>query len=249
MDRSVLSMRWRDAAFAHWPADATALARVLPDGLEVATPDGAAYLGVVPFVMSEIGVPGVPGGRSFPELNLRTYVRRDGERGVYFLSLDAADRLGVGVARALYALPYYRAELRVRRVEDDDDPPAVTVRSRRTHRDAPPARFDATCRATGAPFTPEAGSLAAFLTENYAFYATSGRGSDPVLLRGRIDHEPWTLRPASLDVRSNTLFRAAGLDRPTGDPVVHYSPGAAVTAGVVRPVDAGAPLGSAPERP
>jgi hypothetical protein len=240
-------MRWRDVAFAHWPVDPEAVARVLPEGLAVATHDGDAYLGVVPFVMSEIGVRGVPLGRSFPELNLRTYVRHDGERAVYFLSLDAADRLGVGVARAFYALPYYRAELRVERVASDGDAPAVTVRSRRTHRGAPPARFDATCRATGESFTPEPGSLAAFLTENYAFYATGSRGGARVLLRGRIDHEPWTLRPASIDVRSNSLFRAANLDRPDGDPLVHYSPGASVTAALAQPVDVDGPLGSARE--
>jgi hypothetical protein len=51
-----------------------------------------------------------------------------------------------------------------------------------------------------------------------------------------------------MDVRSNTLFAAAGLDRPPGDPLVHYSSGAAVTAGPVGPVEASAPLGSAPER-
>jgi len=215
-------MRWDDVVFAHWRVAPPAVSARLPDGVDVATHDGDAWLGVVGFVMSEIRPRGSPVGRSFPELNLRTYVTGpDGGRGVYFFSLDAADRLGVSVARGAFRLPYYRAEMR-----HDAADGTMTLRSRRTHPDAPPARFDASYRPTGGTDTPDPGTLTAFLTENYRFYTQGDR-----LYAGDIDHDPWPLAPATATIRSNTLFSASGFDTPDPEPVVHYSPGIDVTAG------------------
>ena len=219
----LLRMRWDDVVFAHWRVAPETVAARLPDDLTVATYDGDAWLGVVGFVMSEIRPRGSPVGRSFPELNLRTYVTGpDGGRGVYFFSLDAADRLGVSIARGAFRLPYYRAEMRHTRDPDG----TMTLRSRRTHPDVLPARFDASYTRTGEHDTPDPGTLEAFLTENYRFYT---EGSD--LYAGDIDHSPWPLADAAVTVRSNTLFLASGFDAPASEPTVHYSPGIDVTAG------------------
>ena len=51
---------------------------LLPEWLEADTFQGSAWLGAVPFWLDRIkirGVPTIPGLRSFPDLNLRTYVR------------------------------------------------------------------------------------------------------------------------------------------------------------------------------
>jgi uncharacterized protein YqjF (DUF2071 family) len=213
--RRWLEMTWRDGLFCHWPVDPAVVDETLPAGLSVATHDGDAYLGVVAFVMDDIRPRGVPVGLSFPELNLRTYVEGPNGPGVYFYNLDADDRLGVAVARRLFALPYYRAEMSATRVGDDG---SVRFRSRRTHRGVPSARFDATYGPAGEAFAAEPGSLAAFLLENYRFYAHGNR-----LYRGEIAHEPWTLREGTADVRENTLFAANGFERPDGDPLVHYA--------------------------
>jgi len=236
LGRRWLEMTWRDGLFAHWPVDPAVVAAALPDGLSVATHDGDAYLGVVPFVMDDIRPRGVPTGLSFPELNLRTYVEGPNGPGVYFHSLDADDRLGVAVARGLFRLPYYRAETDVRRGgadATDGDDRSVRFASRRVHRGVPHARFDATYSPAGEAFTPEPGSLPAFLLENYRFY-TAGSGGR--LYVGEIDHEPWTLRPATADVRANTLFAANGFDRPDGDPILHYAEPIDVTADRIRRV-------------
>src|ERR1019366_9762841 len=110
--RWVMTQRWNDLLFAHWPVPASSLAALLPDGLQVDTFAGSAWLGVVPFCMDRIrlrGLPSIPGTRSFPELNLRTYVRdpKTGTSGVFFLSLDAGNLLAVAFARSMYSLPYY----------------------------------------------------------------------------------------------------------------------------------------------
>ena len=237
--RRWLEMTWRDGLFAHWPVDPATVAAELPDGLSVATHDGDAYLGVVPFVMEDIRPRGVPTGLSFPELNLRTYVEGPNGPGVYFHSLDADDRLGVAVARGLFRLPYYRAETDVRRTAASDwigekganASDGVRFGSRRVHEGAPHARFDATYAPAGEAFTPEPGSLSAFLLENYRFYTAGESGR---LYVGEIDHDPWTLRPAEAEIRANTLFEANGFERPDGDPVLHYAEPIAVTADRIR---------------
>lgn len=203
-------MTWRDGLFAHWPVEPELVAGTLPDRLSVATYDGDAYLGVVAFVMDDIRPRGLPRGLSFPELNLRTYVEGPDGPGVYFYNLDADDPLGVAVARRLFALPYYRAEMRVRREADGG---RTHFRSHRTHRDAPPAGFDATYELRGPSRTADPGSLEAFLVENYRFYAQGSR-----LYKGEIDHEPWALRDATATFRRNGLFEANGFDRPDGEP-------------------------------
>ncbi|TKX74925.1 DUF2071 domain-containing protein [Halorubrum sp. GN11_10-6_MGM] len=281
LGRRWLEMTWRDGLFAHWPVDPATVAASLPGDLSVATHDGDAYLGVVPFVMDDIRPRGVPMGLSFPELNLRTYVEGPNGPGVYFHSLDADDRLGVAVARGVFRLPYYRAETDVRRseagdeidgigagdeidgigagdeidgigagdeidgsgAEDDignvgsgvgsDGETAVRFASRRVHRGAPHARFDATYAPAGEAFTPEPGSLPAFLLENYRFYTAGESGR---LYVGEIDHEPWTLRPAAAEIRANTLFAANGFEAPDGDPTLHYAEPIAVTADRLRRV-------------
>ncbi|QSG09999.1 YqjF family protein [Halapricum desulfuricans] len=224
--RHLLSMRWRDAVFAHWPVECDVIEPTLPEGLAVDTgPDGRAWLSVVGFVMADIRPRFSPIGRSFPELNLRTYVRHGDATGVYFYNLDADDRLSVALARRLFKLPYYRAEMRV--TERDGE---IRFRSYRTHEGVETAAFDATIEPQGAPEPVEPRSLAAFLVENYRFFVAG----DGALYEGAVSHEPWAIAPAELTVRENTLFSASGFDRPAGEPLVQYAPGEAVTAGRIR---------------
>jgi hypothetical protein len=225
---ALLEMTWRNTLFAHWPVDPAVVAERLPDGLTVDTHDGRAYLGVVPFEMADLRPRGSPVGLSFGELNLRTYVRRDGGAGVYFFNLDADDRLGVSVARSLFRLPYYRAEMRVGRRGE-----SVRFRSRRTHSGQPPLAFDAEYRPEGEVFTAEPGGLESFLVERYRFFTADDGGR---LWAGDIEHEPWRLRRATATVARNDCFEANGFEQPAGEPHLLYAEPIDVRAGRVRRV-------------
>ncbi|MCP4081054.1 MAG: DUF2071 domain-containing protein, partial [Planctomycetaceae bacterium] len=83
-------MEWNDLLFAHWPVSAETLAPHLPEGLEVDTLEGQAWIGLVPFQMADVAprfVPAIPGVSAFPEMNVRTYVTCRGKPGVWFFSL------------------------------------------------------------------------------------------------------------------------------------------------------------------
>jgi uncharacterized protein len=47
----VARMTWRELCFLHWRIDPQLLEPLLPDGLELDTFDGSAWIGVVPFRM------------------------------------------------------------------------------------------------------------------------------------------------------------------------------------------------------
>jgi uncharacterized protein YqjF (DUF2071 family) len=77
---------------------------------------------------------------------VRTYVTLDGRPGVYFFSLDAASPLAVIAARRTHRLPYFQAQMMVRRRHQ-----TVSYRSHRVDRDAGPAELELTYWPLGEP--------------------------------------------------------------------------------------------------
>ncbi|GGJ80391.1 hypothetical protein GCM10008939_25330 [Deinococcus aquiradiocola] len=210
-------MRWLELCFMHWAVDADVVARALPDGVTLDTWDGRAYLGVVPFRMEGIHPRftfDVPGLSAFPELNLRTYVTVNGVPGVWFFSLDAAQKIGVRLARTFFHLPYMDARMWTRREGD-----VIAYASARTHVGAPPARFGAAYRPVGEVFTARPGSLEDWLTSRYALFSADGRGR---VFRGDIHHGPWPLQGAEATLGVNTMAEQIGV-RLEGEPHLLYS--------------------------
>ncbi|WIV68329.1 YqjF family protein [Natrialbaceae archaeon AArc-T1-2] len=224
-----IAMGWRRLLFANWPLEPEAVDARLPDALAADTHEGRAWLSIVPFRNVDVRPRGLPAwlGLDLPELNLRTYVRCDGEPGVYFFSLDAEGIAGVLGARVTHYLPYYYARIGMRERND-----VVRFRTVRRHPGARPVLFDASYEPVGESFTPAPGSLAAFLTERYRYYSQDASGQ---VRYADVDHEPWTLQAATVTLEENTLFEANGFDEPAGSPVCYYSRGLDVTASRNRP--------------
>ena len=179
-------MQWLDLLFAHWRIDAELLRPLIPDALEVDLWAGEAWIGVVPFRMRGVGLQFLPGGTSFAELNVRTYVRHRGRAGVWFFSLDAASKLGVRLARRFFHLPYFDARMSIETAGD-----GFRYRSERTHRGAPAAGLEMTYSPAGPPMTPS--PLEEWLTARYSLFSADAEGH---LYRGDVAHTPWQLQPA-----------------------------------------------------
>lgn len=220
-----MRMNWHELLFMHWPVPVERLRPHVPDTLDLETFDGKAWLGVVPFRMSNVRprfVPLVPGVSAFPELNVRTYVTPGGTRdkpGVWFFSLDATSRVAVRVARWSYCLPYFDANISCA-ANGGVNTPTVRYSSRRVHRGAPPAELDMEYRPTGKVFEAEPGTLDYFLTERYCLYSADPRGT---LYRCEVAHPPWPLQPAEAKVRQNTMTRQLGFNPPDEPPLLHYA--------------------------
>ena len=113
-----MQQEWLDLLFLHWEIEANALRPHIPDELEIDTFGGKAWLAVVPFSMRGVAPRACPKPSvicDFPEINVRTYVIKDGKPGVWFFSLDVPHRLPVWIARTFFHLPYFRAQMRVER--------------------------------------------------------------------------------------------------------------------------------------
>jgi hypothetical protein len=211
-------MRWQQLLFMHWPVPADALRPMLPPELDLDTFDGSAWIGVVPFRMTHVRhrfSPPTPWLSALPELNVRTYVKHNGNGGVWFFSLDAASRITVRGARRVFHLPYFDARMSCRAIGNDAD-----YSSKRTHRNACPCEFKAKYRPTGPPRFAVPGSLDDFLTNRLSLYAADRRGR---IFRGDIEHPPWPLQPAEADIELNSMTDASGIKLPQTQPLLHYS--------------------------
>lgn len=207
---------WRHLLFAHWPIPRETLRSLVPPQLTLEEYDGTPWLGLTPFLLADFRprlLPPLPGLSTFPELNLRTYVRTGDKPGVFFFSLDAASRLAVLGARTLYRLPYHHARMRIR-LRDG----WFQFQSRRD--DDTSATFTARYRPIGPTFNAAPGSLEHFLTERYALYVVLKNGQ---LLRGDIHHRPWPLQPAEATFERNTIPAAHAITLPDLPPLLHFA--------------------------
>jgi uncharacterized protein YqjF (DUF2071 family) len=222
----VMRQRWNDLLFAHWPVPASVLRSLVPPAFELDTFDKKAWVGVVPFHISDFSVravPALPGVSAFAELNVRTYVTLDGKPGVYFFSLDAASAMAVTGARMLFNLPYYLASMNVS--EDGGD---ILYRSTRESTSRAMHGDHAQFAATYAPdepvaFIAEPGSLEYFLTERYCLYGVDHHAQP---FRLDIHHLPWRLQHAYADIGVNTMCEANGIPTEAfggATPFLHFS--------------------------
>jgi uncharacterized protein YqjF (DUF2071 family) len=206
-----MGQTWDDLLFSHYRVPVATLRTQVPEGLEVQEHSGSGWLGVAPFVVTGLRARGLlplPYASSFRELNVRTYVTRDDKPGIWFFSLDASSRLAVEAARRLYRLPYFHAEISVRRRGDE-----ILYDCSRDDGKA----FSATYGPNGEVFNAEPGTLEHFLTERYCLYAEHEGG----LYRAEIHHRPWPLQRAQARIELNTM--APFKVEPTEQPLFHHS--------------------------
>lgn len=195
---------WDDVLLAHWPVEAPALARLVPEPLELEERDGSAWLSVVALRVTVFF-------HSFAELNVRTYVRHGDATGVLFFTLDAGSPLAP-LAGAAYGLPYRWTRTRMSRRGG-----SVYFDSR----DETGGRLwqlTASYSGRGPVYRARPGGLEDWLVERRRLLTVS---------RGRvgsadIEHAPWPLQRAEVSFLANTLLQAPAV-RPLGEPLLQYA--------------------------
>ena len=222
---------WANIVWCHWPVDPAQVAAVLPAGLTPELFDGQAWVGLIPFSMERLRPVGPFGfvtrwlrSSDFGEVNVRTYVTGpDGQTGVWFCTLDADSVAAVAMANAAFGLPY--------RVATTNYTERDGVRRWRSTRRRDGAHAALTVTAATESPRPAAPGLEAFLFERYALY-TRWHGR---ILRGELSHEPWRVRPATLDECVHDTVDRAGF-RVDGDPHVFVGEPVNVTVYPMRTV-------------
>ncbi|MFN3149725.1 YqjF family protein [Bremerella sp.] len=222
--------RWRSLLFLHWPVPVETLQPLLPSGLEVDHYDGVAYVGVVPFAMEGVRNAWWPkwAAMTFLETNVRTYVYHGSQPGVYFLSLDAANRLAVWGARWFWGLPYYHAEMSLVRTGNEI--------AYETSRPGGNARHHVQYRIGPELGPSQPGTLEHFFLERYLLFLEH-RGA---LYSGQVHHVPYPAHDVELMEIEDSLANASGLMIPPGPPAfAHFSPGVDVEVFGLRPLNRG----------
>ncbi|MDQ4097591.1 MAG: DUF2071 domain-containing protein [Actinomycetota bacterium] len=214
---------WRTMTFLHWSYDVSLVRPLVPSRVELDTWEGKAWVSMTPFRMTNFRVGALaplPGLSTFPETNLRTYVRSgDGRDGLWFLSLEADSLATVVGASATYGVPYRWAEMTVEEGE--------TIRYRSRRRIGEPVGHDIRVR-MGRPCQPSA--LDDWLTGRWRAWTTIAG----VLASIPVEHAPWPLWDATVVDFEESLLDSVGLPKPEEPPLVHYSPGVSVRLGAPR---------------
>lgn len=216
----VQSQRWSNILFAHWPVLAADLRPRVPAPLELDTLEGEAWVGITPFCIRNLrlrGLPPLPLVSTFPEVDVRTYVRLDEKPGVFYFSLDAPNALVAAAAKMFYHMPYVTAE-----VEANTEGDHFHFRSRRERPDAPPVEFEGTYWPDSEVFRAEAGTREEWLIERWALYTVDREGE---IDRVEIHRPPWPLQQAQAELRCESLAAANGLTLPGPPPMLHLSTG------------------------
>jgi uncharacterized protein len=110
-----LYQEWKDVIFIHTKVEQELAASLIPPGLELDLVEGKAWLSFVIFhtpVSMLRTLPGMKVLPSFCELNLRTYVTRNGMPGIHFIHIKANKHLPVLTNKLFSLLPYQYAPIR-----------------------------------------------------------------------------------------------------------------------------------------
>ena len=220
---AVMRQEWRELAYIHFEYDPQTVQALLPRGLAVDTWDGRAWVGLIPFSMRRISfplTPAVPYLGSFPEVNVRTYVIRDGVPGVWFFSLDVNRLLPALVARVTYRLPYCWG-----RASHSVNGNRVTTS---VDRRWPDGSAVASIELDIGDPVDDVSPFEHFLTARWGLYSAAGRGG---FRYAPVDHPRWDLHRATVVHLEESLLAAAGLPGPAGEPHCMYSPGVPVRVG------------------
>jgi uncharacterized protein YqjF (DUF2071 family) len=221
----VLKARWLQQTFVHWPFRPPDVQALLPRGLLVDEYDGMAWVSLTPFLMAGVwpaGLPMEPGFTTFPETNLRTYVRLpNGRDGIWFLTLEVGSAVMLA-ARCAIGAPYHLGDLSV------SEHGGVVVYAG-ARRGGSPA-YHVVVR-PGDPIQPSDRDI--WLTSRWRAY-TRRWG---ILFETPVEHEPWPLSTGVIEQFTETLLRSTGVPAPSGDPLVHFSTGVRnVHVGASRPL-------------
>lgn len=207
---------WNYTLFFHWELPRELLEPLLPAGLTLDLHQGKAWISIVPFTMERIrprNLPAVALVSNFHEINVRTYVIKDGKPGVYFLNIETSKSLSVWLSRQISGLPYEKSVIE-RSISKREFSSVFAPRSY-----AMKLKYD-----IGQPIvTPNA--LELFLTERYCLYVTQQKK----MYRYEIHHLPWQLYNIEINAEKFN-YEVASCALTLDQALKHYSPGVQVVA-------------------
>ncbi|QJX81113.1 YqjF family protein [Priestia megaterium] len=216
----IMRQTWRNLLFLHWPIPLKKLRPYVPSSLQIDTFNGSAWIGVILFVLEGIyprGISSISLTPKFPEINVRTYVKRDGKPGIYFMSIDVGNWASLNIAKRWYRLPYHSAQISFRK-----EGQTFYCQSTRKGNTNSPISFKGKYAPVSEVYFSKEGTLDHWLTERYCLYS-SNNGAN--IYSGEILHQPWPLQKAEIEIFRNNLFIPFHFNLSEVEPIAHFSIG------------------------
>lgn len=217
----VLRAEWKDLVIASYAVPGDWVTPYLPPGVELDLWQGSAWVSLVAFNFYRLHLLGVtlpypPTLCTFPEINLRTYVKRAGIRGITFLTELVPNRFVAWAANNLYKEHFIAAEVNHTVTVDGQDRESrfdFTV-------DGKPQTISAI--GTGQPIAPEPDTQSEFFSERYIGYGGKRMGKT---ITFTVEHPPWrvydtTASKVEVDFETNYGKPWGGLTRRAPDHVM-----------------------------
>lgn len=184
---------WHNVVMLHWRVPVQSVVALIPAGLTLDTLEGEAWVSWMGFTVKGLrhrGFPQLPFLSGFEEVNLRTYVVRDGRPGVYLLSVEANKFFSLFLTRLVTGIPYIKSDIRRK--------PGFIGLSNRAHHFNAHINFAYTEPLSNKP------PLDCWLTERHYLYVNA----TDKLYRHDLHHKEWKL--SGLIVSANSLKYAIG---------------------------------------
>jgi uncharacterized protein len=196
---------WHDAVFLHFAVPPEVLQPLVPFPLDLH--EGMAFVSCVAFTMKNMR-PRCGGAltawpfkpiATHDFLNVRTYVKRGSEPGIYFLAEWLPNRLACALGPTVFGLPYRHGHTRYRNADA-----AKVCGSVQDARSGLGLIYETDCTASEAE--PIDRSLTDFLLERYTAF-TSFHGLHRCF---RVWHPPWQAKAIRVRLSDHSLLRLTG---------------------------------------
>lgn len=210
----IMTQKWNDLLFMHFPVSQNILAAQLPKGIELDTFEGNAWISITPFRVTNMhfrNMPPLPLIHSFIEINVRTYVKKNGVPGVFFLCMDVNNLPAVLGAR-IAALPYFYAKMNMKKKKD-------TIHIESIRKNTSDIALKGSYRPASAAYFPDRSSLTYWLMERYFLWSSRG----DTLFRGDIHHMQWKVQDAEVIIEKQNLLPDLPDHSILGNPIFHLA--------------------------
>lgn len=186
-----LTAEWQHLLMLNYVVDPALLQPYVPAGTDLDEFAGITYVSLVGFLFNETRISGVaiPFHRSFEEVNLRFYVKRDSKRGVVFVRELVPKAAVAAIARYAFGERYSCVPMS-HRIHTRPDEDALEAEYNWGTGDS---RCSLKIETIGAAFLPVDGSLSQFITEHYWGYASQRDGG---CVEYEVQHTQWLVRDA-----------------------------------------------------
>jgi uncharacterized protein YqjF (DUF2071 family) len=183
-----LTARWSNLAIVSYAVPRALLEPLIPPECELDELNGRTFVSLVAFEFLDTRVWGIgwPGARNFSEINLRLYVRHQGERGVCFVREFVPCPVVARMAKFLYNEPYLTAAMTHHAADGGQ---SITVRHDMTFAGQ---RNSLYITGRKPALRPVEASTEHFFKEHNLGFGTSRRGR---LISYRAEHPIWDVYP------------------------------------------------------